>query len=378
MHVAFNGWFWDQPYTGSGQYLRQLVPTLDSSIKITLILPDRIKAPDNVPAGVDIVYAKVPLGGKLGKVLFEQQTYPAAVKRIKADIAHVPYWAAPLQSPARLIVTIHDVIPLSMPVYQGSLSAKLYFSLVTATAKGAGHIITDSEFSRQEIIERIGFPAEYITAIPLAMSADCHPRIGAERDPQIREKYGLPDDYVLYMGSFDVRKNVTELLVAYTYAGPSIGDDYPLVLAGKQPQWGSPRFPDLPTAIKEYGIEKYVRWIDPPDEADKPGVYRMASAFVYPSRYEGFGLGPLEAMACGTPVIAADASSIPEVVGDGAYLVDPDDARKLGGAIIATLIQDDLRKSLRNHGLARASNFSWQRTARETLAVYEQVMMRKV
>lgn len=113
------------------------------------------------------------------------------------------------------------------------------------------------------------------------------------------------------------------------------------------------------------------------DEVDKPGVYRLASAFVFPSRYEGFGLGPLESMACGTPTIAADASSIPEVVGDGAYLVDPDDSRALGGAIIAALIQDDLRESLRNLGLARASNFNWQRTARETLDVYRQVMARK-
>jgi glycosyltransferase involved in cell wall biosynthesis len=113
------------------------------------------------------------------------------------------------------------------------------------------------------------------------------------------------------------------------------------------------------------------------DEADKPGLYRMARAFVFPSRYEGFGLEPLEAMACGTATIAADASSIPEVVGDGAYLVDPDDSRAMGGAIIATLIQDDFRENLRNLGLARASNFSWTKTAQATLAVYQQVMARK-
>src|SRR5258708_10800377 len=171
------------------------------------------------------------------------------------------------------------------------------------------------------------------------------------------------------MGVFDIRKNVLEFLSAYTYVGPSTGEEHPLVRAGKQPTWGTPGFPDLPAAIERLGIGEYVHWISPPDEADKPGIYRMARTFVYPSRYEGFGLGPLEAMACGTPVVAANASSIPEVVGDGAYLVDPDDSRKLGGPIIATLIQDDLRKRLRNHGLARASNFSWQPTPRETLAV---------
>jgi glycosyltransferase involved in cell wall biosynthesis len=381
MHIAFNGWFWDQPYTGSGQYLHQLVaalPKIDPDLKISLILPDRISAANGVAAGIEIVMARVPLGGQAGKVLFEQQSFPDAAGKIGADIAHVPYWAAPLSSRVPLVVTIHDVIPLSMPVYQGGLGAKLYFSLVTASAKGVAHIITDSEFSRAEIIEHIGFPAEYITAIPLAADPALHPRMGAERDPQIREKYNLPEQYAVYMGGFDVRKNLRALLAAYTYVGPSAGEDYPLVLAGKTPaKWGTPRFPDLPAEIVRLGIGEYIRWIGPVDEADKPGIYRMARAAIFPSRYEGFGLGPLEAMACGTPTIAADASSIPEVVGEGAYLVDPDDSRKMGGAIIATLIQDDLRESLRNLGLARATNFSWQRTARETLAVYQQVIARK-
>jgi glycosyltransferase involved in cell wall biosynthesis len=381
MHIAMNAWFWDQPYTGSGQYLHQLVKALrqiESSLKITLIMPEHIKSPPGVPSGVEVVPARVPFGGQIGKVLFEQQTYPAAVRRTGAEIAHVPYWGAPLSSPARLVVTIHDVIPLSMPIYQGSFGAKLYFSLVTASAKGVAHIITDSEFSKKEIIERIGFPAEYTTSILLAMSPENHPRMGQERDPQIREKYNLPDEYVLYMGGFDVRKNVRALLSAYTFVGPAVGEDIPLVLGGPEPaHWGTPRFPDLRAEVERLKLKDFVRWIGPVDEADKPGVYRMAKVFVYPSRYEGFGLGPLEAMANGTPTVAADASSLPEVVGDGAYLVDPDDSRKMGGAIIATLIQNDLRESLRNLGLARASNFSWQRTARETLAVYRQVIERK-
>src|SRR5258708_1305498 len=378
MHIAFNAWFWDQPYTGSGQYLRQLVTglrQLEPSLKITLVMPSHIQSPEGVPQNIDVTFAPTSVSGQAGKVLFEQRSFPVTVGKVGADIAHVPYWGAPLQSPARLIVTIHDVIPLSMPVYQQGLLAKLYFSLVTASAKGVGHIITDSEFSRQEIIQRIGFPAEYITAIPLAASPECHPRIGAERDPQIRDKYDLPDQYVLYMGGFDVRKNVQELLAAFTFVGPSVGD--PLVLAGKAPKWGSARFPDLPAAVKEYGIEEYVKWIGSVDEADKPGVYRMARTFVYPSRYEGFGLGPLESIACGTACVAADAASIPEVGGEAGYLVSTDDARKLGGAIIATMIQNALRESLRNLGLARASNFTWQRTARETLSVYQSVMARR-
>lgn len=383
MHIAFNAWFWDQPFTGSGNYLRQLVRalrSLDSALKLTLIIPDRGQTPDNLPPGVDVVPAKTPVGGQIGKVLFEQQAYPAAVGRVGAQIAHVPYWGGPLSSPARLVITVHDVIPLSMPEYLGGIGGRLYFSLVRATARGAGQLITDSEFSKREIIERIGFPADRVTAIPLAVGPEFHPTLGAERDPEIRQKYGLPDGgYALYVGAFDVRKNLRALLAAYTYAGPSLGEDQPLVLAGKEPaQWGTPRFPDLRAEIAARpGLEQYVRFIGPVDEADKPGLYRMARVFVFPSRYEGFGFGPLEAMACGTPVIAANASSIPEVVGDSAYLVDPSDSRAMGGAIIAVMIQDDLHASLRNFGLARATNFSWEQTARHTLKVYEQVMARQ-
>ena len=380
MHVAFNAWFWDQPYTGSGQYLRQLVHALRRvapEVRLTLVTPGR--AVEDIPTGVDVHPVPVSAGGNLGKVIFEQRAYPGAVGRLGADIAHVPYWGGPLASPARLVVTVHDVIPLSMPVYQGGVGGRLYFSLVSASARGAGHLITDSEFSRQEIIEYIGYPAEYITAIPLAVGPEFHPRLGAERDPEIRARLNLPEEgYALYLGGYDVRKNLRALLAAYTYVGPSVGEQYPLVLAGKRPPAsGSARFPDLQAEIaRRPGLEQWVRWIGPVDEADKPGLYRMARVFVFPSRYEGFGLGPLEAMACGTPVVAADATSIPEVVGDSAYLVDPDDSRKLAGAIIATLIQDDLHQALRNAGLARASHFTWERTARETFRVYEQVMAR--
>jgi len=378
MHIAFNGWFWDQPFTGSGQYLRQLVKalrSLDKALKLTLIVPEHMRMLEDVPQGVDILRVNAR-GGQIGKVLFEQRQYPAAVRRSGATLAHIPYWGGPLSSPVPQIVTVHDVIPLSMPIYGGGAAGRLYFSLVRASAQGATHIITDSEFSKREIVTQIGYPEAKVTAIPLACGPEFHPRLGAERDAAVREKYNLPEDgYALYLGGFDIRKNLRALISAWTYAGPSVGEMYPLVLAGNEPStWGSPRFPDLQAEIAARpGLETFIRWIGRVDEADKPSVYRMARAYVFPSRYEGFGLGPLEAMACGAPVIAANASCVPEVVGEAAYLVDPDDSRAIGGAIIAVLIQDDLRESLRNLGLARATAFSWERTAAETLRVYQQV-----
>ncbi|MCC7208464.1 MAG: glycosyltransferase, partial [Anaerolineae bacterium] len=184
MHIALNGWFWDTPFTGSGQYVRQLVAALRQiapALRLTLVMPGT--TPDDVPPGVDAVAVRLPFGGQPGKVYFEQRGFPAAVGRLGADIAHVPYWAGPLRSPARLIITVHDVIPLSLPVYQGGIGARLYFSLVSATARGASHLITDSEFSRGEIVARIGVPGDRVTAIPLACAPEFHPRTGAERDP---------------------------------------------------------------------------------------------------------------------------------------------------------------------------------------------------
>lgn len=319
---------------------------------------------------------RLPIGGKLGKIWFEQSGYPNAVKRSGAALSHIPYWGPPLSSPdARLIITIHDVIPLAMPVYQGGLGARLYTSLVTAASKGAAHIITDSQFSKDEINARItGIPLDMITAIPLAVAPEMHPRMGKERDEQIREKYGLPTDYALYFGGFDVRKNLLALIAAWTFVKAAVGDDYTLVLAGKPPaQWGTARFPDLPAEIRKLGLEDVIKFTGAVDEADKPGLYRMARVSVFPMLYEGFGLPPLESMACGTPVVGADATAIPELVADAAYLVDPMDSRQMAGAITGVLVKDSLHDHLSNQGLARATNFSWIITAAATLEVYRKV-----
>ncbi|MBN2472193.1 MAG: glycosyltransferase family 4 protein, partial [Anaerolineae bacterium] len=277
--------------------------------------------------------------------------------------------------PLPIITTIHDVITLSMPAYQGGLLARLYTSLGAAAARGASHILTDSQASRQEIIDYLDLPADQISVAWLAAEPRFHPRHGADRDPQVREKYGLPERFALYLGGFDIRKNVHTLLLAWTYVAQAMGGEVPLVLAGRPPaQWGTPRFPDLPAYVDQLDLTEFVHWTGEVDEADKPALYRLAEVAAFPSRYEGFGLPVLEAMACGTPVVACDVSSIPEITGDAAFLVDPDDAREMGGAILGILLQPPLAAQLRNLGLSRAREFNWRHTAETTLAVYEQVL----
>ncbi|MBL8156431.1 MAG: glycosyltransferase family 4 protein [Anaerolineae bacterium] len=376
MHVALNGWFWSQPYTGSGQVVRRLVAMLRRiapEVRLTLVLPPGQPVPDDLPEGVQAVTTRGP-GGNLGKVWFEQRTFPAAVAACGADLAHVPYWGPPLSSPVPLVTSVLDVIPLAIPEYSQGFGPRLYASLVRAAARGSAHILTLSEAAKADIVRLLDVPAESVTVTYLAADEAYHPKLGAERDEAVRAKYDLPDQFVLYLGGFDLRKQVNQLLLAYTYVGQAEGDQIPLVIAGKEPAWGTPIFPDLRTYAEELKISDYVRWIGPVDEADKPSLYRLADVFAYPSVYEGFGLPVLEAMACGTPVVANESSSIPEVAGDGAYLVREGDARAMAGAIIALLLQKPLRESLVNQGLARATHFSWRKTAKETLAVYERVL----
>ncbi len=374
MHVVYNGWFWDQPNTGSGQYLRRLLGSLRRvapDLRMTLVLPPGLARADDLPDGIEVVTTRGSRSN-LGKVWFEQRTFPQVAGRVGADIAHVPYWGAPLASPLRLVTSVLDVIPLALPQYSAGARGRLYTALVSASARGSSHVITISEAAKADIVQYLGIPEAMITTTHLAADEVYHPRMGAERDDAVREKYDLPDRFVLYLGGFDPRKQVNDALLAYTYAGPPHGREIPLVIGGREPQWGTPMFPDLHEYAEKLAVTDYVRWIGYVDEADKPSLYRLADVFVYPSVYEGFGLPVLEAMASGTPVVAREIPVIEEITGDAAYLVR--DARTMAAAIIALLIQEPLQQAQIARGLAQATRFSWLKTARETLAVYEQVM----
>jgi glycosyltransferase involved in cell wall biosynthesis len=275
------------------------------------------------------------------------------------------------------VVSILDVIPVVIPEYSHGFFPRLYTSLVSSASQGVAHAITLTEASKEDIVQELGLPAEKITATYLAVDDAYHPRMGAERDKDVRAKYQLPADYILYMGGFDVRKNVEQLLLAYTYVAQFADDEFPLVIAGREPQWGARMFPDMRAYAEELGIADRIHWTGYVDEADKASLYRMAKVFVFPSLYEGFGLPVLEAMASGTPVVANEIAPLEEIVGDGAYLVEVDNARKMAGAIIALLEQKPLRETLITQGLARATNFSWRKTAQETIKVYDRVLSGK-
>jgi len=359
MKIAFNAWFHDMPATGSGQYARQLEAAL------------REIAPD-----VDIELVRPRSRSNLAKVWFEQVGFPRSAGRLKADIALAPYWGPPLRSDVPVVVTIHDVIPLALPDYRGGPLQRAYTSLARAAAASAAHIITDSEFSRNDILKHLPVRAESVSAIPLAADARFTPAVPVEQIEAARERYDLPPAYVLYLGNFDRRKNIETLMQVYVWCGEPIGHDFPLVIAGEPDTLAhdaNGRAMTLAQMAQALEVDDVVRFIGRVDEEDKPALYAGARCFLFPSLYEGFGLPVLEALACGVPVVGSNAASIPEVVGNAGMLVDPLDARRMAGALIAVCTEDDLRDQLSQRALLQASRFSWQRTAFETLTALRSV-----
>jgi len=377
MKVAINAWFYNQINTGSGQYLRYLVPALtriEPNLELVLVAPDFAAQAVSLDWPEQVSVEAVPCrASNWGKVRFEQTLFPRAARRLGADVAHVPYWGSALRPLLPTVVTIHDIIPMLLPEYRGGPAVRLYTSLVAASAGNADLVLADSEASRADVLAHLHLPPERVRTVHLAPAPHYEPVEHWADIEAVTEKYNLPETFALYMGGFDVRKNLRALLHAWTFVAAGLGDDLKLVLAGKLPAKDTPFFPDPLKLARELGIEQHVvtpGWID---EADKRALYSAARLFVYPSRYEGFGLPVLEAMACGTPVVTTDVSSLPELAGSAAFSVSPTDTRHMAGPIIALTIQEDTHNDLANRGYQQAQQFSWQKTALQTLQAYRDV-----
>jgi glycosyltransferase involved in cell wall biosynthesis len=238
----------------------------------------------------------------LAKVWFEQFSFPGLCRRLHADVAFVPYWGSPWRRPCPVVVTVHDLIPLLLPAYRGAWLQQLYSRLVSATARRATVVITDSEASRRDIATHLGIPRDRVHPIYLASNA-CGEGEAQDRALTIRQRHNLPaGPFLLYLGGFDVRKNVVRTLDAYAKlvrrcdAEGILAPD--LVVAGKLPAADSGFAPDPRPVVDALGIGNRVHFVGWVDEIDKAALYRLAAGVLFVSEYEGFGLPVLEAMAC--------------------------------------------------------------------------------
>lgn len=315
--------------------------------------------------------------------LAEQVDIPRLARRLKLDLLHSPYYIKPYFGlPCPSVVTIYDVIGRHFPRALPNTRRFLFTVTMHLAVRTATRLITISQSARDDIAYFYGLPRERIAVTPLAADQRFQPQ-APESIAELRRRAELPSRYVLYFGSNKPHKNLERLIRAWERFRENtqltrLRTDQDaalqsiLVIAGHY----DPRYPEARQMTSEQKLSSSVRFLQNVAEKDLPALYSGAEAFIFPSYYEGFGLPPLEAMACGTPVICAYASSLPEVVDDAALTIDPFNFIEIAAALQQLLSNRSLRARLRERGLRRASAFSWRRMAQETLQVYEEAARR--
>ena len=310
----------------------------------------------------------------LGMVWREQVGLARQAGRDKLDLLHAPNLTAPLRCPCPTIITVHDMIwmwperfsPGKTASSKRDLMRRYYQDVPRRAAQAAAGIITVSEASKDDIVRDLGIPAGRIHVTYEAAGAAYGPVSDAGALAGVRQKFDLPPQFLLALGSADPRKNIAGLVEAYARLPLPMQEKHPLAIV-----WTHAHLAEsLAAQAERLGVTPRLRFLRNVSDADLVLLYNATSLFVFPSRYEGFGLPLLEAMACGTPVVAADNSSIPEIAGDAARLVNAEDPAALSEAIAAVLADDGLRAEMSRRGLAQAARFSWARCARETRDVY--------
>lgn len=376
MRIAVSGMFWSEPYVGSGQYLQHLVAALHSAPsehRYVLVLPRYLNPKKPSLPGWQVVSMPTPFdryNHNLAKVWFEQIALNQVCSKLRVDLVHIPYFAAPLHTRRPVVVTIHDLIPLLVPTNRGGRAVQQYMRLASAGAKRAAAVIADSEHTKHDIIKHLGIIPSRISTIHLAAAPSFGPRDPANINA-VRERFRIQGPYAYYIGGFQAHKNLPMLIDAFAAAIQNMPERPLLVIGGRQPPSDDKIFPDINRAILQAGIAGDTSLLGRVSDEENAALMAGCSVFLCPSRYEGFGLPPLEAMTCGAPVIASSTTSVGEVVADGGLLVDPDDRQGWIDAIRHVLTDADFAQNLRQRAIHRAGQFNWTKTATETRAVYE-------
>jgi glycosyltransferase involved in cell wall biosynthesis len=303
----------------------------------------------------------------------EQFRIPLAVRRERPDVFHAPHYVLPPLVPTRSVVTIHDCIHLMFPQYLPNRASYAYArASMWAAARRADAILTVSEASKRDILHFFNVRPEKVVVVHNAIDERFWVPPSDEDVARVRERYQLNQAFVLYAGNIKPHKNLVRLIEAFDQVRRGPLEHLQLLIIGDQIS----KLPALRLAVHRLKLHRHVRFLGYLPDETLAVLYRLAAVFVFPSLYEGFGLPPLEAMASGTPVVTSNTSSLPEVAGDAAVLVDPYDVGSIVDGIERVLTDQTLADELRRKGPLRAREFSWERSVRKTKELYEAVGMR--
>jgi glycosyltransferase involved in cell wall biosynthesis len=360
LHVAVDGYGLSRPRAGVGVYTREILHAMAvdrPDCRMTVFLPEGTAKPDSAPS---IAYRPLPATRLIGRHI----QWPARVRALKPDAFFSPAGSLPLRDlGVPSVVTIHDLaiyrnrdwFPAGQPLSTGWI--------VPRSLRNANRLIAVSENTKRDIEAIFEVPSARITVVPEAVSNAFRP-LPPEDLKEVRARLRLPERFILFVSTIEPRKNLTTLLDAWAM----MRDRPSLVVVGG---WGW-RYEPIRTRMERLGPGlHHIPGLDP---SDLPAVYNLALALAHPAWYEGFGLPPLEAMACGTPAIVSDRSSLPEVVGDAGLIVPADDAAAWTRALEAVAGDPKLANDLRRRGIVRAAQFSWARSAEQTWRALESVI----
>lgn len=358
----------DESYRSAGinWYIYRLLehlPDANSEIEYTVFLSERRY---HRRPGIHLQASRLPTVRPPVRILWEQMLQPQALRRAKVDLLHSPAFVGPLASSCPFVVTVHDLSFLFYPQGFRRLNRSYLQTFTRLSVHKARRVIAVSESTKQDLIQRYDLAPARIDVVHNGVDGNFRP-LPAGQVAAFRQERGLPDQFILFVGTLEPRKNVVRLVEAYARLPK---ERPPLMLVGGKGWF----YDEIYDRVEGLGLSEEVHFVGYVLAEELPWWYNAADLFVYPSLYEGFGLPPLEAMACGTAVIASTASSLPEVVGQAGLLVDPSDIEALAVAMEEVLADRDAQEQMRAAGLTQAQNFSWARTARQTVDSYRRAL----
>jgi glycosyltransferase involved in cell wall biosynthesis len=355
--------------TGIGNYTFSMIEKLyqlDKENQYTFLWPDEYPVP-YIPFKNHYSFYALPKDDER-----EDVEIPLWLSMEKADLFHLPQngFRIPHVKNCKIIVTIHDLIPYFLPEMVRPSFLKRFTREMPEIIERSDHILTVSEYSKQDIIKIFRVDSSKISVVYSAPTTAYRPLPKKTTQKYLAAKYGLRKPFILYAGGLNPRKNVAELIYAYSKVYRDLQQFQQLIILGG----ASRHAEELKLLVRALNLEADVIFPGFVDSIDVPLFYNGADLFVYPSLYEGFGLPPIEAMACGTPVITSNVSSIPEIVGEAAIQINPNDTLQLAEAILSFLNHDELRASFIQKGLKQSRKYTWQQNSAQILKIYHQVM----
>ncbi len=375
MKIAISTTSLRQPLTGLGNYTLNLIQAIQKVSNSDLVFFDgtswttiaAVKA-QRLSFNALSILRKLPFAYQAKRFLGES-SFRRGARTIKADLYHEPNFLA-YKSNLPTIITVHDLSWIKYPEVHPASRVQEMNRFFESGVKRANHIVTDAEFIRQEFIQHFNYPADRITAIPLGVSESFSSYSQEETSATLIKNNLKHSKYILAVGTLEPRKNLTVAIDAFLLLPKELRQQYPLVIAGSK-GWLLEGLEKKINSLIKHGEIRLIGYVH---QDELPHVIAGALTLVFPSIYEGFGLPPLEAMACGVPVIASNSSSIPEVVGDTGILLNSNDTQGFADAM-QSLIEDPQRRAiLSQKALERSKQFTWEKCALSTLEVYKKVL----